>query len=147
MKLSDIPPPLFVILWAGLWCIACFGISWAGGWRLLAQHYRCTWPVEGTRWQFRSAGFHRWSVFPASYGGILTLIGNEDGLRLSVFSMFRLGHPPIFIPWSEITATQVKRFFIFPLVRFDFVRVPSVAMFINPQLARKIQIALGYSWF
>lgn len=31
---------------------------------------------------------------------------NRDGLYLAVFSLFRLGHPPLFIPWSEITLSD-----------------------------------------
>jgi hypothetical protein len=34
----------------------------------------------------------------------------EDALYLSVSFMFRIGHPPLCIPWSEITVSRTKRF-------------------------------------
>jgi hypothetical protein len=72
---------------------------------------------------------------------------NDEGIGLAVLWPFRLGHPPLFIPWSEMNMSQVNWLYLFPLVRFDFEQEPSVALFIEPKLARKIQEAIGQSWF
>jgi hypothetical protein len=151
MNLKDVPLALllvaFFVAFAGLWCFICLLISTLSGWRLLAGIHRCAAPVEGKRWRFQSAGMHRFRLMPANYGGCLTVIANDEGIGLSVLWPFRLGHPPLFIPWSEMNLSQVNWLYLFPLVRCDFVQEPSVALFIEPKLARRIQEAIGRCWF
>jgi hypothetical protein len=115
------------------------------GWRQLAKRYRCTASILGTTWWFQSAGIHRY--LEVSYGSCLTVRANEDGIGFSIQFPFRIAHPPLFIPWSEVRVTQVQRFFFFKLVRFTFPEEPSVRIDIRSRLARKIQAAIGEQWF
>lgn len=39
---------------------------------------------------------------PVSYRGVLTIHATPIGLFLSVMVLFRLGHPPLLIPWSAV---------------------------------------------
>ncbi|MGC2164091.1 MAG: hypothetical protein WA634_19495 [Silvibacterium sp.] len=98
----------FAVYFIALWSLVCYGISWMGGWHRLAGQYRCEREFDGERWRFRS-GLMRWCT---SYRSVLTLGANRDGLYLAVFFLFRLGHPPLFIPWSEITASERRRWFM-----------------------------------
>ncbi len=41
-----------------------------------------------------------------SYSNILNVAVCDGGLRLSCSLLFRLGHPPLFIPWSEMIAVR-----------------------------------------
>jgi hypothetical protein len=51
-------------------------------------------------------------VFPVNYGGCITAYLGPGGLRLSVWPIFRLMHPPLLIPWDEITSVaRSKSFF------------------------------------
>ncbi len=90
---------------------------------------------------------HRFRIMPASYKACITLIVNEEGIGFSVLWPFRVGHPPLYIPWSDVNTSQVKFLYLFPLIRFDFVQEPSVALFIDCNLARRIQAAIDQSWF
>jgi hypothetical protein len=122
--------PFFILLW----CVASFSLSLLGGWFSLAQHYRATQPFVGERWHMRSA-----SLRFVSYGSCLILGSNTQGLFLSVLFPFRIGHPPLFIPWSEVlSAEHYKIAFLFPMVRFRFKQEPSASFKISRGLALEI---------
>jgi hypothetical protein len=54
----------------------------------------------------QSASLRRWS----RYRNCLTFTANQQGLHVSIFFLFRSGHPPLWIPWSEITVHQETTF-------------------------------------
>jgi hypothetical protein len=64
------------------------------GWGTLATFYRFSESFMGECWRFQSAEM-RWK---GGYNNCLTIGANESGLYLSVFFLFRLGHPQLFIP-------------------------------------------------
>ncbi len=143
---------LFPLWFTGMWVGMCFVLSVIGGWRRLGTRYACPDPISGTTWQFRSAAMSSrpdafFGFLRVSYGRCLKVIANENGLRLSIWFLFRLGHPPLFIPWSDILVSQERWFFFLKMVRFTFSQEPSVAMWIEIGLARKIQEAVGQNWF
>ncbi len=142
---ADWLPVLFVIAFPVFWCVILYVISIISGWRQLARRYRLTNPVSGTTWRFQSAGMRCYSE--SGYGHCLTVTANEEGLGLSLFLPFRIGHPPLFVPWSEILVSQVRRFLFFNRVRLEFPEVPSVWLEFNTRLAGKIQQAIGQDWF
>jgi hypothetical protein len=97
---------------AGL--LLLLGVSWFGGvylialasgWRRLAQRFRCERGFDGKLWRFQS-GAMRWGT---AYRGILTLGANQSGMYLAIFVLFQIGHPPLFVPWSEITVNARRR--------------------------------------
>jgi hypothetical protein len=132
---------LSIVAFVGLWCIICRLIAGMSGWGLLARAYECSSPPDGVRLRFQSAGMRRY--FNSNYGGCLSIVVNEEGLGLSVFWPFRIGHPPLFIPWFQISIHQEKRLRVFTVVRFDFKDEPRVAMLITPGLMRKLNDAIG----
>jgi hypothetical protein len=116
-------------------------IAELSGWRRLARSYGCSSLPDGTRLRFQSAGMRR--IFNSNYGGCLTIVVNETGMGVSVFWLFRVGHEPLFIPWSDISVGQEKLLRLFSLVRFDFAAEPGVAMLIAPKVMRKMNDAIG----
>lgn len=80
-----------------------FLIASIGDWRRLAKSFRARHQPDGKTFHFRSAG-----VGMVSYGNILTICISTDGLYLALFFPFRLMHPPLLIPWNEITAVREK---------------------------------------
>ncbi len=136
---------LFPIFFAAVWCLACLQISWASGWRQLAKRYRCSDPVSGKTWRFQSAGMRHHT--PTNYGSCVKVTANESGIWLSVFFPFRLGHPPLFLPWSEFHAAQILRFYFFKRVRLTFPQEPLVYVELSRNLAWKIEEAIGRQWF
>lgn len=46
-----------------------------------------------------------------SYRNVLKLHFNADGFFLDVMPLFRVGHPCLFVPWSEISARTSRQVF------------------------------------
>ena len=128
-----------VVLFPLLWTAIVFGLAHAGGWARLAREYRHWDPPEGDRWFGQSAAFG-W----VSYNQCLIVGAGSRGLRFSVFFPFRVEHPPLLIPWNEITATPGKRLFI-EHVDLRFRRAPEIRVRISQRLASAMY-ADGYRW-
>ena len=77
------------------------------------------------------------------YGASLIVGANREGLHLSVLLPFRIGHPPVFIPWPDISMREQKGRLFSARVELTFQKVPNLSMRIQPGLARKIQAARG----
>jgi hypothetical protein len=78
-----------------------------------------------------------------NYGSCVNVGVNQNGLYLSVVFLFRLGHPPLFIPWPDISATKKRGFFFFKLVELRFAKCPRIPFVISQRLMDKISDALG----
>jgi len=98
--------PLFIVLTSIIAFPVAFGLIWTlvsllislfSGWGRLAQIYRTDRPPNG-----KALGNYWLLMGPASYRGVTTLQPSADGLYLSILGLFRLGHPPLLIPWSDI---------------------------------------------
>jgi hypothetical protein len=149
MNPNPLPPWIgyaFLPAFAALWCFICWLISIIGGWSQLANRYRCRDRIVGTAWSFQSADV-RGMFLPTGYGGCLRVVANHDGIGFSVLFPFRVGHPPLFFPWSEIMVAQKTVFFVFKRVRFTFPLEPTVSILVTNRLAEKIQLAIGENWF
>jgi hypothetical protein len=65
-------------------------------------------------------------VGQVAYGGSLNIYSSPEGLYLSVLFPFRLGHPPLFIPWDAVRNAKTRRVLWTERVEFD-VGSPSIA--------------------
>ncbi len=99
------PEHSFVAIIGGL-VVLFWLIGRISGWSTLANIYRATGEFFGPTWKFQSGQF-RWRM---GYNHCLTFGANESGLFLSVFFLFRIGHPSLFIPWGDITVSLRKGF-------------------------------------
>jgi hypothetical protein len=97
-----------VLLTVAGWFGGIYLIALLSGWLRLAQRYRCEQGFGGDWWRFQSCAM-RWGT---AYRGILTLGANAEGLYLEVPYVFRVGHPPLFVPWSEITVSERRRWMV-----------------------------------
>ena len=112
----------FALLYVSfLWVAVSIVISYLGGWASLSKRFRFRGQFSGNRWRGQS-GQMRWI---ASYGNCLTVGANEDGLYLATFPLFRVGHPPLLIPWNEVSHSK-RRLLFFPMVRFEVGRKNAV---------------------
>lgn len=95
----------FLIIFPLFWCGVVWLISRIGGWHRLARRYAAgDRLVTGTSTRLFGA-----MVGCASYRGCLTLHFNAEGFFMEVMPLFKIGHPRLFIPWSEIsTRTPVS---------------------------------------
>ncbi len=79
------------------WVLVSFVMARMSGWSLLAKHYAGGQFVSEETARFRTA-----TLGPIQYHSLITFGVNEQGLRMAVPLIFRLGHPPLVIPWSEM---------------------------------------------
>ena len=118
----------------GFWCAVAFALSFSGGWWRLARQYRSRQATDGNRYWFQSA-----SVGRAAYSGVLMFTVNPAGMRVSLFLPFRPAHPPIFVPWEDVDAKQVRRWW-WNHVELRFSRVQDVPFRITLVLAHNMQV-------
>ena len=108
-------------------------IAYVSGWSEAARAYPGSSYFSGTLLSFRSAACRRWT----HYSMCLVFGANQTGLYMAVLPIFRAGHPPIFVPWSEVTVTRHSPFGL-PTVRFSFARTPGVWFAVWPGLASRL---------
>jgi hypothetical protein len=129
---------LFPVFFVGMWLVASFLLSAVGGWQTLALHYRAQSQFSGRRFHFRSAQFGGY----VNYGGCLTFGAGPAGLYLAVLPLFRMAHPPLIIPWSDITARDARSGF-FSAVELEFAKVPGASVRLSRRLAQSLFDASG----
>ena len=84
------------VVFVGFWMGVCWILALAGGWRALAARYRVSNEPRPTTQ--RTSGM----VGLVSYNGVLELAASRLGLELRVMGLFRAGHPPLRIPWTDV---------------------------------------------
>ena len=126
-------PALLPLYFLVLWVVLIFFIARLTGWAALGEVYRATGESAGQRWSFQTAYMRWWS----HYGNCLTVTADPRGLSLAVLWLFRIGHPPLFIPWEEISSQPATwRWFRFVELRFRC--APSIPFRITEGLAQKL---------
>ena len=132
-------PPYPFILIPAIWVVITFVSSLTGGWFALSERFTRHSEPSG---ETRSAGFLFYSVFMrfrGNYSGIIRFTTAEDALYLSVFFLFRLGHPPLRIPWEEITVVR-DRFLWNDYVVLTLGNAEQIPMRMSESLAYKLGI-------
>lgn len=136
-SLNDSIGPTFPLLFAAMWVAISFTLSAIGGWGALASSYAARECPNGTSFRLRSA-----SVGIVNYNNCLRFVVSPAGLFMAVLLPFRLAHPPLFAPWSEISATP-HRGWVFRYVDFRFARHPNVRLRLFHVLAEEVLRAGG----
>jgi hypothetical protein len=101
----------FVIFFITLWCAVCFSISFMTGWFSLGGRFKRQSNPYG---ETKSAGPFFYTVYMrwwGHYSSVIRLTAASDALYASVLFPFRIGHPPLRIPWDEIRFGRGKFFF------------------------------------
>lgn len=97
---------------AGMWILMSFLLSGAAGWAQLARDFPAT-RFSGKKWWFCTG-----KLGPVGYRSCLVVGSSREGLFVSNIMLFRIAHPPIFIPWSKIRPRFLKGI-LFDYVTFD----------------------------
>ena len=124
-------PVAFVAMWTGI----CWLISHLSGWQRLAALYAHDGPFVA-QWGMQSA-----RIGWASYNGVLTVGADRGGLYLKPILPFRVGHAPLYIPWSDVTTAAFR--FIFSYYVFQVKKVPRARIRVYERLGRRIAEAAG----
>jgi hypothetical protein len=127
--------PLFPVVFVGLWCAITYLLALMSGWRRLAAHYAADLPIGGQRFRFRTArsGLVR-------YNHCLTFAATAEGLYLWLLLPFRLGSPPLLVPWADVSATPTREFMV-TSIALGFARAPRVRMRIAAALGEQLAAA------
>lgn len=135
-------PFIFPFYFAALYILVMYWIALVGGWRLLAKRFRLQGTFAGERWTGQSAAM-RWLT---RYNRVLTVGADGAGLYMAPFILFRAWHPPLFVPWSEITDVRETQFLFSKFVVMRLGRVEEIPFRITASLAAQIRAAAGSEW-
>ncbi|WP_373502918.1 hypothetical protein [Aestuariivirga sp.] len=118
----------FAVIFPLFWCGVVWLLSHMSGWQALARsHGAGTRPVTGVRHSLVT-GMVGW----VSYRNVLTLHVAADGLFIEVMPLFRIGHPRLFIPWTEIGARRPSRVLFWTAEQFEVGRPPAGVITLPP---------------
>jgi len=118
----------------------------SSGWNVLARNYRSREPLQhAVRWFFVSARMGRREPNPllgvqkplVPLRNAMNVAVNEEGLRLSMFPLFRLFHPPLFFPWDHIS-TQSCSGLSANWIEFHFREAPWVVLRFRKSMAAEL---------
>jgi hypothetical protein len=113
-------------------------LSKVGGWSALAERYRTDRPFQGSVWKYQF-GF----LGSVRYNGALTVGSGSEGFYLAVFFFLRPFHPPLLIPWSEVSFGRRKAILFGELVEFRLGPEPVASLWVYEALAQRIASAPG----
>lgn len=130
--------PVAIVLW---WCFIMWTVSHLCGWSALARHYRAEESFRGSRFHFRSG-----KIGSGNYNACLTVGANSDGLSLAVIFPFRVAHPPLFIPWTDLNP-QVKHHWIAGAsLVFEVAKTPHVKVRLPLSLGEELAAEANVEW-
>ncbi|MEO6603434.1 MAG: hypothetical protein ABIQ16_26360 [Polyangiaceae bacterium] len=125
---------LVVLGGVAMWPAVCLILASISGWSALVEKYaagahpRTPRKISGGR------------VGNVTYGGALSLSAQPGGFAVSVLLPFRVGHPPLFIPWSDVTESAGE-FMGQKTTVFRVRGVPDAAIEIPPALAAWLKVS------
>lgn len=96
LKMYIIVILLFCLVAPIIWGTVVYAISFTSGWQSLAKTYASDNFPENAK--SCSGVFNSLS----NYSGTLEYAENSNGLFLKTSTFFKIGHHPLFIPWSDI---------------------------------------------
>lgn len=132
---------VFPFLFLGFWLAITTILARLSGWPDLQARYPDmpeTRRLERLHFQSGSMGDRPFGG--VQYGGCLTFDVCSSGLRVKVWRIFGPFLKPIFVPWSEISATAVSKF-LATLVQLQFGNPEKGRLTISRRAARRIHHA------
>jgi len=136
-------PLFFVLQFIALWGFVCYIIGQLSGWVLLSRRFRDSGAFYSYRWPFQSV---RMRTLWGKYNNCANFGADETGLYMAVFPLFRIGHAPLFIPWSEIHVISGNRGLVFKKRKLLLGRQELIPLFVSLSLAEKLEQAAGRAW-
>ncbi|MGA3130493.1 MAG: hypothetical protein ABSD59_06815 [Terracidiphilus sp.] len=128
-----------VIFFIALWSAVGFIVSFTSGWFALGRRFNQQSAPYG---ETKTAGPFFYTVymrFWSKYSSLIRLTAASDALYVSVLFLFRIGHPPLRIPWDEIQFSRTKRFFRTYMV-LTLGNQEKIPMRISLRMARNLSI-------
>jgi len=105
---SPYMPILWFALFIAAWCLVSYINGIVCGWHKLARRFRAQSEFLGQTTFVGGVGLDVCLRFWADYSNIIRIAAEEDAFYISVVFPFRVGHPPLCIPRSEVKVSQTK---------------------------------------
>lgn len=134
-------PPLVILAFVALWILVLNLIGYGCGWWALTTVYPHTGTFDGKLRRGRSLRLNS-----GNYNGGVTIGTNAEGLYLATFFLFRPGHPPLFIPWGDISAKIVSGWFRSKHLELTFKRAPGIRVQLTESLGKEIASDATLAW-
>jgi hypothetical protein len=123
-------PIFFVALWMGITRL----LSGVSGWTTLAPAYAGRVVSPTARAQMATGSMGR---VPVSFRSVLTVEVGDEGVGLSLPTIFASGAPPLLIPWDHVVDGHERRLGPFHSFRFH-TREPRVPVTVSGRAARLV---------
>jgi hypothetical protein len=133
---------VIILAFPVLWVTVLIGIGHMTGWAALAEKFRCEGPFGGQQWRWESARMRWWG----GYNNCLIVGADPQGLYLSMLLPFRFGHPPLFIPWIEVSVAKHGRWMLTRYVELRLGRECDIPFRVPERLGDRLKVAAGSSW-
>jgi hypothetical protein len=138
-------PALFTLFvfaaFIGAWLLAAAFVSRLSGWHDLAGRFALQGEFPSEQFRFKSARMKH----GMNYNNCLTIGASAVGFSIATPWLFRSSHPPLFIPWTEISCVHTKILW-WPMVQLQLGRENPVPFTVRESLAEQISKAAGASW-
>ena len=135
---------LFPVFFLGLWVLISLLTSSLSGWWGLASRFSTT---EHPFGDVKTAGPFLYVVylrFWTHYSNLIRVTAAHDALYLSMLVLFRIGHPPLRIPWNEIRFSTTTYFFRRYMV-LTLGTTEQIPLRISQRMARNLGLAERFS--
>jgi hypothetical protein len=136
-------PIFFVLYFIVLWTLVSYVIGQLSGWVSLSRRFRDRGTFYSYQWPFQSV---RMRTLWGTYSNCANFGADEAGLYMAVFPIFRIGHPPLFIPWAEIQVVSGNLGLIFKKRKLLLGRHELIPLVVSVSLAEKLKEAAGQAW-
>lgn len=131
-------PVVFTFFAIAGWVVFSYFLAHWSGWQALAKVYRASRPALGETIRPWGASMRGGT----NYNSLLGMKVDSQGVYLFVFFLFRPGHPPLYIPWGDLSATPEKQWW-FKIARITFEGCPSTYLMIPRKTAERLSQASG----
>jgi len=136
-------PLIFALYFIVVWVLVSYVIGLLSGWVSLSRRFRDSGAFYSYQWPFQSV---RMRTLWGTYSNCANFGADEAGLYMAVFPIFRIGHPPLFIPWAEIQVVSGNRGLIFKKRKLLLGRNELIPLVVSVSMAEKLREAAGQAW-
>jgi hypothetical protein len=141
--------PIFrLLILLTLWSSVGYLLAHLSGWNTLTKNYRIKEPFVGKKWYFVSGSFIKKKNYDSSVNCTKSLIFgvNQKGIYMSPILLFRIGFPPLFFPWAEVSYREENDRYFSKMGELTFQKNPEIRVIIKQKIVNKMIEASGNNW-
>ena len=143
MRACGIPAEYVFASFIAFWIVLSYLISLVSGWGMIAKYYRRPegMLLTGAKGFLTSLYLNR-----SNYRKSVYIRVDDFGMHLSMLFLFRFGHPPLFVPWSDIKIEERKSHISGKSHYIIFSKTPLIRISMNESALEKLNILGRYKF-